>query len=63
MTMDDEVHRKDKGKYVAFILSQLRDDLDDLVTGLESGAITPDTAVAGAKVQLQSGLNLLVKLD
>jgi hypothetical protein len=41
VTRDDEdVDKKEKARYVAFILSQLRDDLEDLVTGLESGALT-----------------------
>ena len=62
MTSDDENVARKRAGYVAFLLSQLRDDLDDLVAGLESGAITDDTAVAGARVQLQWGLTELTKL-
>jgi hypothetical protein len=62
MTSDDEDVARKRTGYVGFILSQLCDDLDDLVAGLESGAITDATAVAGARVQLQWGLNELPSL-
>jgi hypothetical protein len=53
MTNDEAANRKDKARQLAFMLSQLRDDIDELVSGLEFGAIGYETAVAAAKVQLR----------
>jgi len=60
MTNDEARVRKDKAKRLAFMLSQLRDDIDELVSGLEFGAIDYDTAVAAAKVQLRWMLNQFI---
>jgi hypothetical protein len=45
--------RNDKAKHLAFMLSQVRDDIDELVIGLEFRAIGYETAVAAAKAQLR----------
>jgi hypothetical protein len=52
--------RNDKAKHLAFMLSQVRDDIDELVIGLEFRAIGYETAVAAAKAQLRWVLNQLV---
>jgi hypothetical protein len=51
---------KDNARHLAFMLSQVRDDIDELVIGLEFGAIGYETAVAAAKAQLRWMLNQLV---
>jgi hypothetical protein len=43
---------KTKVGSLCFMLSQLRDDLGEIVDGLEAGALPYDVAVAGAQVQL-----------
>lgn len=48
-----------KAKRLSFMLSQLRDDLGDLIDGLESKSLPYDVAVTGAKVQLTWVLNEL----
>jgi hypothetical protein len=54
MTNDNEEEGVEgKAGRLSFVLSQLRDDLDEIVEGLESGTISYDTAVTGAKAQLQ----------
>jgi hypothetical protein len=60
MINDEAKNRKDKARHLAFMLSQLRDDVDELVSGLEFGAIGYETAVAAAKVQLRWMLNQLL---
>jgi hypothetical protein len=60
MTSDEATSRKDKARHLAFMLSQLRDDIDELVSGLEFGAIGYETAVTAAKVQLRWMLNQLL---
>jgi predicted phosphoribosyltransferase len=60
MTSDEATNRKDKARHLAVMLSQLRDDIDELVSGLEFGAIGYEMAVAAAKVQLRWMLNQLL---
>jgi hypothetical protein len=59
----EDTDRKDEARHLAFMPSQLRDDIDELVGGLESGAIGYDTAVAATKAQLQWMLDRLVTPD
>jgi hypothetical protein len=60
MTSDEATGTKDKAKRLAFMLSQHRDDIDELVSGLEFGAIGYEAGVAAAKVQLRWMLNQLL---
>ena len=48
-----------KEAHLRYILSHLRDDLTDLIDGLETETIPYETVVAGAKTQLQWVLNEL----
>jgi hypothetical protein len=54
-----DVDEARKAKRLAFMLSQLRADIDELVAGLESGDIDYNTAAAGAKIQLEWVLDQL----
>lgn len=45
---------------LAFVLGQLRDDLEELIAALNDGALSPDQARAGAEVQLSFTLDALV---
>jgi hypothetical protein len=45
--------------YLSFILYQLRDDLAELLFGLESGEMSRDQVVAGAKSELERVLKAL----
>lgn len=58
---DEDKNPKDEyaAKKLAFVLSQLRDDLGELVEGLESGRLSYDAAHAGANAQLQWVLHAL----
>jgi hypothetical protein len=58
---DNEQARHDAAK-LAFMLSQLRDDLDEMISGLEAGSLDHDVARAGARTQLQWLLDQL-KVD
>lgn len=49
----------DKVGQLGFVLSQLRDDLEELISGLAQGTMPYDVVVAGAKTQLQWVLNKL----
>ena len=61
MTKDkSDLGRKERTGRLCFMLSQLRDDLDEFVTGLKTESITCDVAVTGIKAQLQW---LLSQLD
>ena len=51
----------DEARHLAFMLSQLRDDIDEIVSGLESGAIDYDTAVKATTTQLKWMLDELAK--
>jgi hypothetical protein len=51
---------KDNARHLALMLTQVRDDIDELVIGLEFGAIGYKAAVAAAKAQLRWMLNQLV---
>jgi hypothetical protein len=42
-----------RAKKLAFVLSQLRDDLDEIVEGLDGGMLGFDEARAAASVQLE----------
>lgn len=59
---DDSIEKKKIGHF-AFILNQLRDDLDEIVSGVETGNIGFDTALVGAATQVQWVLNELKKFD
>lgn len=45
--------------YLCFILYQLRDDIAELLFGLESGQMTREQVVAGAKAELEQVLKSL----
>ena len=49
----------DKVGQLGFVLSQLRDDLEELISGLGQGTMAYDVVVDGAKTQLQWVLNNL----
>jgi hypothetical protein len=64
MTRDTEdTDGKDEAKHLAFMLSQLRDDIDEIFSSLESGAIEYDMAVDATKTQLQWMLDRLAKRE
>ena len=44
---------------LCFMLCQLRDDLAELLFGLESGQMTREQVVAGAKAELEQALKAL----
>lgn len=50
---------KTKVGSLCFMLSQLRDDLGEIVDGVEAGELPYEVAVAGAQVQLTWVLNEL----
>ena len=54
MTNDnrDQLARRDRAK-LAFLLAQLRDEIDDIVRGLERGSLTYGTARAAVAKQLK----------
>lgn len=63
MTQDVSSSDGDKLGRLCFMLSQLRDDLGDLVSGLEQGTMSYEVVAAGAKAQLQWVLNSLDQIE
>jgi hypothetical protein len=56
--MGSEQNREEK---LCFMLAQLRDDLGDLIGGLESKSLSYEATVAGAMTQMTWVLNELTR--
>ena len=56
---DDDEGAVQQTKKLAFVLSQLRDDLDEIVSGLESGRLTYSVANDAASIQIRQVLGQL----
>lgn len=59
MNDNDNADDKEKSEKLAFMLSQLRDDIDDIVSGLQSGRLPHETARVAAATQIDWLLNQL----
>jgi hypothetical protein len=57
--MGDEQIASHSRDCLCFTLYQLRDDLAELLFGLESGQMTREQVVAGAKAELEQALKAL----
>ena len=61
--MGDEQMASPSPDRLRFMLYQLRDDLGELLFGLESGQMTHEQVVAGAKAELEQVLRALSEDD